>query len=523
MVSTATGRIIYVDDDGPADFNNIQAAINDANNGDTTIVADGVYTGPGNRDIDFLGKAITVRSIDPNDPNIVAATVIDCNSGQWAPLWAKHRGFYFHTAEAYDSIVDGFVIKNGYVAPGEYGGGIYCYSASPTISNCIIAENTLPLCPLAGCPQPVGNSGGIYCDRSSPRIIRCTIRKNRSSLGAGVYNRDSSPLVDNCIFSENVAMWGGGMYSYGESRPKVVNCSFQRNNALAGGGMYNHDHSTATVISCQFVDNRAGPSGGGVMNAESNSTFFDCFFSRNTADKGGAMFNGSSNTIVNNCIFRDNWAKDGGAIYNTMGSPKFANCLIASNSATRGGGFLGSNSTFTNCTFTKNLAKEMGGGLWFSRSYNPPATLANCIFWGNTPGEVYVQYGSPLITYSDVQGGWSGEGNINADPCFADPNNGDYHLKSQAGRWNPQTQSWDQDDVTSPCIDAGDLASPIGLEPFPNGGRINMGAYGGTAEASKSYFGEPVCEIIVAGDINGDCKVNLIDFAFMALHWLEER
>jgi len=50
-----------------------------------------------------------------------------------------------------------------------------------------------------------------------------------------------------------------------------------------------------------------------------------------------------------------------------------------------------------------------------------------------------------------------------------------------------------------------------------------MGAYGGTAEASKSYFGEPVCETIVAGDINGDCKVNLIDFAFMAFHWLEER
>ncbi|MHC4643702.1 MAG: hypothetical protein ACYS32_18830, partial [Planctomycetota bacterium] len=70
-------------------------------------------------------------------------------------------------------------------------------------------------------------------------------------------------------------------------------------------------------------------------------------------------------------------------------------------------------------------------------------------------------------------------------------------------------------------IDAGDPAIPIGLEPFPNGGIINMGAYGGTAEASKSYFGEPVCEIIVAGDINGDCIVNSVDFALMAAHWLE--
>jgi len=78
------------------------------------------------------------------------------------------------------------------------------------------------------------------------------------------------------------------------------------------------------------------------------------------------------------------------------------------------------------------------------------------------------------------------------------------------------------DDVTSLCIDAGDPNSPIGHEPFPNGGRINMGAYGGTAEASKSYFGKPTCETIVAGDINGDCMVNFADFAIMVSHWLQD-
>jgi len=78
------------------------------------------------------------------------------------------------------------------------------------------------------------------------------------------------------------------------------------------------------------------------------------------------------------------------------------------------------------------------------------------------------------------------------------------------------------DDVTSPCIDAGNVMSPIGHEPFPNGGVINMGAYGGTAEASKSYFGSPPCETIVAGDISGDCKVDFLDFGLMAFHWLEK-
>ena len=95
-------------------------------------------------------------------------------------------------------------------------------------------------------------------------------------------------------------------------------------------------------------------------------------------------------------------------------------------------------------------------------------------------------------------------------------------MKSQGGCWDANSASWVKDDVTSPCIDAGDPHSPIGLEPFPNGGIINIGAYGGTAEASKSYFGEPICETIVAGDINGDCKVNFWDLALMAGHWLEE-
>ncbi len=136
-----------------------------------------------------------------------------------------------------------------------------------------------------------------------------------------------------------------------------------------------------------------------------------------------------------------------------------------------------------------------------------------------------------------VSGGWHGVGNIDTDPLFArrgywdengtpdDPYDdiwveGDYHLKSQAGRWDPVSRSWVQDDVTSPCIDAGDPNSPVGLEPFPNGGRINMGAYGGTAQASKSYFGQPNCQTIVAGDINGDCKVDWQDLAILASHWL---
>ena len=78
------------------------------------------------------------------------------------------------------------------------------------------------------------------------------------------------------------------------------------------------------------------------------------------------------------------------------------------------------------------------------------------------------------------------------------------------------------DDVTSPCVDAGHEMRPIGLEPFPNGGIINMGAYGGTPEASKSYFDKPPCETILAGDVNGDCIIDFRDVYIMALHWCEQ-
>ena len=78
-----------------------------------------------------------------------------------------------------------------------------------------------------------------------------------------------------------------------------------------------------------------------------------------------------------------------------------------------------------------------------------------------------------------------------------------------------------QDDVTSPCIDAGDPNSYLGDEPFPNGGVVNMGAYGGTAQASKSYFGQPLCETVIAGDLNGDCQVDFTDLAILMRHWLE--
>jgi len=217
------------------------------------------------------------------------------------------------------------------------------------------------------------------------------------------------------------------------------------------------------------------------------------------------------------------------------------NCVIAGNTARNwGGGLFNDNSSMTllNCTIWGNSAGNAGGG--YAGTNGASATVTNSIFWENSASmaaQISTGDGAPSIVtvaYSNVAGGQArvyiggghtldwGAGNIDTDPCFANPSNHDFHLKSQAGRWDPASQTCVQDDVTSPCIDAGDPLSPIGWELFPNGGFVNMGAYGGTPEGSKSYFGEPPCETIVAGDINGDGQVNRADLDIMALHWTDD-
>jgi len=288
--------------------------------------------------------------------------------------------------------------------------------------------------------------------------------------------------------------------------------------------MYNINNSV-TLSNCSFIGNLAYASGneygcGGGVYTSGNPTIANCTFSQNLAERfGGGMYI-AGNAVIDNCIFSGNSAgKEGGGMCIGYGTPMLTNCTFAGNLAKNGKALACAHGVFS------------GGG---------NVQGINCILWDGGDEIFWAPAPSKVdITYSDIKDGWPGEGNIDKDPCFAapgywdpngtpqDPNNdfwvdGDYHLKSQAGRWDANSASWVKDEVTSLCIDAGDPASPIGLEPFPNGGIINMGAYGGTAEASKSYFGEPVCETIVAGDINGDCIVNFKDFALMAFHWLEE-
>jgi len=200
-----------------------------------------------------------------------------------------------------------------------------------------------------------------------------------------------------------------------------------------------------------------------------------------------------------------------GAISCVSSSPTISNCLIVGNRAMdpNGGGgavfCMDSNAIFRNCTFSGNYGGPQGAGLLINDSN---VAIVNSILWDNY-AEVSVDSGSlPSITYSDIQGGWPGTGNMDEPPLLAEPGywavidapnihvepsnmnavwiDGDYHLLSRRGRYWPEHDLWVLDKVTSPCVDAGDPnVSPLD-EPLPNGGRINMGAYGGTPYASMS-------------------------------------
>lgn len=118
---------------------------------------------------------------------------------------------------------------------------------------------------------------------------------------------------------------------------------------------------------------------------------------------------------------------------------------------------------------------------------NSEPDISNSIFWYNTDDDLF----GCQARYSCIERGGEGEGNIYADPLFVDPVNNDYHLFSERGRYWPEHDIWVLDKVTSPCVNSGDPTVDPSGEPIPNGGRINMGAYGGIAYASMSELNQP--------------------------------
>ena len=362
---------------------------------------------------------------------------------------------------------------------------------------------------------------GLHNWNGNPSIANCMFTNARR----GIFILNSSQRLTNCIFKGHSFQ---AIHQFSGDSLTLINCLFTGNS----GGIKSGSNSDLTLRDCFFIDNEMTS---GVIDcfSEGNLRIFNCLFKNNVAiSVAGVRADVEGEFIVENCTFTGNV---GMSIDHSRGRMVVSNCLFAGNKE----GFFSSGIhswskyvTVQNCTFSGNSSLNGGSAL----NLLDGGKVSNCIFWGNNLPAIEGREQDLFVRYCNIEKGWPGEGNIEIDPCFVSlgywdlngtPDNmaddfwmdGDYHLQSQAGHWDQQSQKWVQDDVTSPCIDAGDSNSPIGTEPFPNGGLVNMGAYGAGDKASKSYFGEPVCDVIIAGDINGDCVVDFEDLMILMSHW----
>lgn len=380
----------------------------------------------------------------------------------------------------------------------------------------VTGDDTNDTAILDGITVTAGKSSGMRSSYGAPVLKNCTFSFHPTGMG----NLRSDPKLTECTFK------GHSLYAIHNNGGSLIltNCLFTGNSGISVDSGFDNE---LTLYHCVF---KANDSRGAIDCWGGNLRLYDCEFRNNVAEVACVKAWVDGEFIAENCIFAGNV---GGAIDLNRGRMVVSNCLFAGN---RGQAIktLSEYVTVRNCTFSDNISDLEGSALYLWHE----ARMSDCLFWGNSTPVIRESLNNPsLVRYCNVEGGWPGEGNINVDPCFVEPGywdsngtpedadddfwvDGDYHLLSQAGRWDPVGNTWVQDDVTSPCIDAGDPNNPIGLESFPNGGRINIGAYGATNRASKTSFNGPVCETIIAGDINGDCVVDFKDLAIMVSHWM---
>ncbi len=282
LAFTAPAATYVVEPDGSGDFPTIQTAIDASSDGDVIELADGIFAGDGNRDIDFAGRAVTVRS-QSGDPE---TCVIECGGSEADP----HRGFIFQTDEGPGSVIEGITVTHGWAD--YYGGGIFCDGdASPTVLNCVLLDNEAAM-------------GGGMCGGILSTLTGCSFIGNESVRGGGLARAWATILTD-CEFLGNEARYGGGIYIRSYCSPTLTGCAFTGNSALhSGGALHIEMRSNPVLRHCTLTGNSA-PIGGAIeISIECSPSFVNCTLWGNSCTYTGVVTCGElcyvtfDNTII---------------------------------------------------------------------------------------------------------------------------------------------------------------------------------------------------------------------------------
>ena len=382
--------VYYVDDDAEADpgpgdssvsdpledgslahpFDAIQEGMDAAVDGDEVVILAGLYRGAGNHDLDFGGKAITVRSESGPEVTIVDSTI---DPEAW-PRPTPHDGFIFESGEGSDSVLRGLTLTDSWLL--RAGGGIIIRSSSPTIEDCTISSHIVR----------EHGGGGIFCFNASPMIRNCTIEDNFSGQdGGGIYcGGTGSPTIVGCTIEGNDCVEsGGGVFFGGTTTATMEHCTIRMNGGApsggSGGGVGCGDSSQPSIRHCTIIGNRRGRGGGVGVLDQSRPLITDCAIKGNRADHGGGInCMDQSRATITHCALSANWAGQGGGLRVLEAAPTIRDCVITGNQ-TRGVYISEANPTMERCAIVGN-----SGGIHVTQSAEP--LIRDCLIAANRVG-----------------------------------------------------------------------------------------------------------------------------------------
>lgn len=380
LTVSSQAAVYVIRPDGTGDFPTIQAGVDAAVDGDVLELTDGVFLGDGNRDVDYLGKPISIIS-QSGDPQIC---VIDCEGSEIDP----HRGFNIISGES-GAELNGVTIRNGWL-PQSPGGGaaVMCDNASSLIFiNCIIENNNeRAVCSHNGCTLT---------------ITDCLFEQNFGLSGGAIACHQSTLILNGCGFIGNTTTWDGGAIGCSFSSVQMAHCHFIENSARKAAAINFVDGSDFYVSDCLFARNNATEMGGAVfMFCGVTGTFDHCTFDGNTAGAGGAALyiEKVSDAHLRECTF---WGHGAAGAY---------------------GSVIYCGEVAPHCLCENTIIAFSVAGQAVQSIYADDVEMTCCDLYGNAGGD----------WVGHIAGQYGINGNISEDPLFCDPEGGDFTLHSNS-------------------------------------------------------------------------------------------